>query len=232
MRSDVIYKDSYAKWLDKVLRDEVKRHRNAYESCEAYLRDNAFLVTFTFDHRKITEKREAASKAGQPASQMELSEVAKLYNKVCRSLLGPNYSRRRDDQPMMIAALDAEGTRYGYRIERPKNLHVHSIWILPRGQANRFEEAIQRISGSPNMEGLAFDQIDVRKIVSYRTKPGEPSDVCSYLAKFQGMNTERCWVAEDLQIFPRTRSDQVRPRAPSMVYSQRLQLEAALESAL
>ncbi len=193
----------YSNWIESIIREKVVYWRNGSESCDEYLRTYGFFVTFTFDRGLLSSKKNEASRREIPCGDIEMDEMRKLYNKVLRSFLGSNYSRRLDEAPLAIFSLDAEGTRFGMRNEPLQNLHVHSIWVMRPGQVEPYLGLLELVKSAPWKSGFAFDSIDIRRISKFSDPMGGASLLTSYLTKFQGQNATRCQISNDLMIYPR-----------------------------
>ncbi len=132
----------------------------------------------------------------------EFFNVDRLYKTVCQALLGRNWTRacKRDQQPLMIAAADVNGTRFG-RPTSNENLHIHSLWVCKKGQIEAFDDAIERMKNAPR-HVLDFDQIDVAPIHDMAMRSNGATRLSSYMTKFLGMNAVDMSVTHDLAIYP------------------------------
>lgn len=212
---------AYARWFDKLINDYIDREKIEWQPRENYLQWNARFVTLTFDKRKISRRQSALNASSDTIDKSVFSSnshnndgltaeafnVDRFYKKVCRELLGSNYARKRDQQPMMIAAADANGSKYG-RPQEISNLHFHTLWVFRNKQINSFDSMIDVINNSPRTNEYDFDQIDNRQIDHFREMTDGTSYLSSYVAKFLGVNCADNFVDRDVLIYPRDENGQ------------------------
>ena len=214
-RSKSISND-YAKWVDDLVKSFSDQERVEWQPVENYLLWNALFVTFTFDKRKIARRQSNldaspdsqfildASNVGSDNRQglsPEFFNVDRLYKKVCRTLLGCNYSRRRHVQPLMIAAADVNGTRYWKTAGENENLHVHSLWVFRRGQIAAARSKLEEARDSDRQHEFDFDAIDIRDVDCYDPERSS-ARLSSYLTKFIGFNAMAANGVFDLLVYP------------------------------
>jgi hypothetical protein len=132
----------------------------------------------------------------------EFLNVDRLYKTVCQALLGRNWGRasKRDQQPLMIAAADVNGTRYG-RPASNENLHIHSLWVCKTGQIETLDAVIERIKNDPR-HVLDFDEIDVAPIHDMAMRSNGATRLSSYMSKFLGMNAVDMTISHDIAVYP------------------------------
>ena len=156
-------------------------------------------VTLTFEKNGSGRQRRLAE--GQAVGEVELDGFQHLYNRVCRDLVGRNYHREshRSNLPTVLAFIDAEGSRYWGSMRDARNLHIHSIWVIPASQTDQLEQSLRRGSASLNRYA-PIDAVDI--------KPIDQSDgdslirTVSYSSKLIGFNSMNLGVADDFRVFP------------------------------
>lgn len=193
--------DNYKKWIDERVREAVKGFREGSETLNGYMSENGFFVTLTFNRRLLAAKRLSGDQESMGSYSLEWWELNRLYNVVRRRLLGPNYSRKEDLAPVALVGLDVEGTRYGLGINSIRNVHFHSIWVLPPGYSDAFRDAMTQAAVDPK---FAFDSIRVDRVNDYNK--GGTLALPGYVGKFCERNTARAQVAHDFLILPLGRS--------------------------
>ena len=155
-------------------------------------------VTLTF--KKHHQNRDLSAE-GQPLGERELDTFSLVYNRVCRDVVGRNYHRasHRPNLPDAIALIDAEGSKYWASILEPRNLHIHSIWVIAAEKLNQVKtalaDAVSRIDHPLRVDGIDIKQIDVTDIVSI-------DKVASYSSKLLGFNAAKLTIGEDFRIYP------------------------------
>jgi hypothetical protein len=207
----------YAKWIDERVKAFVSEQINRNQTEESYLQVNARFITLTFDKRMIARRKSGLNdSSGARADQKffkndgqngaglspEFLNVDRLYKTVCQTLLGRNWTRARyrDLQPLMIAAADVNGTRYG-RPTSIENLHMHSLWVCREDQTSAFDAIIERIKNDPRRV-LDFDEIDVAPIHDMSMRSNGATRLSSYMAKFLGMNAVDMTIGQDIALYP------------------------------
>lgn len=208
--------NEFAKWIDKHVTALVDEERFKWQTEQDYLQRNARFITLTFDKRRIARRKsDLNDSSGLRADprllnidrfnkdnlSAEFFNVDRLYKTVCQALLGTNWARKHSKQPLMIAAADVNGTRYG-RPSSMENLHVHSLWVCKRDQIEQFDAAIERVKNDPR-HVLDFDEIDVVTIHDIATRSNGATRLSSYMAKFLGMNATDMIVPQDIAVYPR-----------------------------
>lgn len=205
----------YAKWIDKQAIEFINEERLPGQTAESYLQVNARFITLTFDKRMIARRKsDLNDSSGIGADSMllnidrcnkdglsaEFFNVDRLYKTMCQALLGTNWSRKRGRQPLMIAAADVNGTRYGRPISN-ENLHMHTLWVCKKDQIEAFDAAIERIKNDPR-HVLDFDEIDIVAIHDMATRSNGATRLSSYMAKFLGMNAVDMTISQDMAVYP------------------------------
>lgn len=208
--------DQYALWIDQLLTSFTDPERIEWQPTENYLQWNALFVTFTFDKRKICRRQSALNdssgaigwKSGNNIDlynkddlSAEFFNIDRLYKKVCRAVLGRNYSKHREEQPLLIAAADVNGTRYWKSAGQIQNLHVHSIWVFKKGQIEKARDKLEQVKASEREDEFDFDQVHIADVGRFEEQ-GHPSTVSSYTAKFLGFNAINPRIGIDLAIYP------------------------------
>lgn len=208
---------AYAKWFDERAETFVTEQMTAENDAESYLQANARFITLTFDKRMITRRKSVLNDSsgvradqrgpkGDPTDAVgkspEFFNVDRLYKTVCQALLGTNWARRnrRELQPLMIAAADVNGTRYG-RPATNENLHLHTLWICRPDQIDKFDAVMERIKNDPR-HVLDFEQIDIVPVHDMKARSNGVSRLSSYMAKFLGMNATDMIVPHDTAVYP------------------------------
>ncbi|MRG54578.1 hypothetical protein GF108_03140 [Phyllobacterium sp. SYP-B3895] len=113
--------------------------------------------------------------------------------------------KNRDRLPKMIACADANGTRYWLAMGDVENVHLHTIWMLPADLTEKFKSAINEIQIEWEFTKFDLRDIDIQPMTSFVTDRLRPSVLSSYTSKFLDFNNEKLQVAEDIQIFPRSK---------------------------
>lgn len=197
--------NEYANWIDERIKNFTDPDRPTWQPMESYMQFHAVFVTFTFDKSKIARRRSEISDSLSPIYNHKLSpeflNTDRLYKKMCRELLGSNYTRRRDRQPLMIAAADVNGTRYWDTSGDLQNLHIHSIWVFRPGQIEKAKKKFAMID--TETREYDFSHVDVRDLTSYATSVGNPSKIASYTSKFLGFNAMDMLIGDDFLIYPK-----------------------------
>lgn len=209
--------NEYANWIDQLIISFVDQERIPWQPIENYLQWNALFVTFTFDKRKIGRRKSAlndssASFAFNDGSNVDRSNkddlspeffnIDRLYKKVCRAILGRNYSRHRQSQPLLIAAADVNGTRYWKTAGEIENLHIHTLWVFKKGQIDKAGAKLEKVITSERENEFDFDDIHIEDVNRFDDRNGSPSRLSGYLTKFQGFNAIDPRVGQDLMVYP------------------------------
>lgn len=194
----------FASWIDNRIASFTDPDRPEWQPIENYLQWNAMFVTFMFDKRKIAGRQSKMSDSSSPTPMQVNSPQAlnidRLYKRMCRSLLGSHYPRKREQQPLMIAGADVNGTRYWKTSGELQNQHVHSIWVFKPGQMEKAKGKFASIDlDTPEYD---FANIDVKPIASYRRAGQANSAIASYVSKFLGFNAIDMRVLDDLLSYP------------------------------
>ena len=147
----------------------------------------------------ITFKRSIRPK-GEPPGQAELDAFSHVYNRVCRATIGRNFNRpsKQSLLPRVLAFIDAEGSRFWRTGGDLTNLHIHSIWTVPRAESKRIEATISGQVGIPG--DMVIDAIDIQEIE--RTASRSLRTICSYSSKLIGFNNSKLVIGEDFRSYP------------------------------
>ena len=209
--------NEYANWIDQLITSFVEPERIPWQPIENYLQWNALFVTFTFDKRKIARRQSAlndssasfAFNEGMNVDRLnkddlspEFFNINRLYKKVCRAILGSNYSRHRQSQPLLIAAADVNGTRYWKTAGEIQNLHIHTLWVFKKGQIEKARAKLEEVMTIQRENEFDFDAVHIDEVVRFDNRNGSPSGLSAYLTKFQGFNALDPKVDQGLMIYP------------------------------
>ena len=206
----------YALWIDQLLTSFTDPERIEWQPTENYLQWNALFVTFTFDKRKICRRQSALNDSSGTIGwndgnnidlynkddlSAEFFNIDRLYKKVCRAVLGRDYSKHRQEQPLLIAAADVNGTRYWKSAGEIQNLHIHSIWVFKKGQIEKARDKLEQVKASERENEFDFHEVDIANVGRFEEQ-GHPSALSSYSAKFLGFNAINPRIGLDLAIYP------------------------------
>jgi hypothetical protein len=209
--------NEYATWIDRLIMSFVEPERIQWQPLENYMQWNALFVTFTFDKRKIHRRQSVLNDSsgtiglhdGKNVDRLhkddlspEFFNIDRLYKKVCREILGRNYSRHRQSQPLLIAAADVNGTRYWKTAGEIQNLHVHTVWVFKKGQIEKARAKLEEVMTSERENEFDFDDIHIEEVNRFDDHSGSSSRLSGYLTKFQGFNAIDPKVGQDLAIYP------------------------------
>ncbi|QCJ00073.1 hypothetical protein [Agrobacterium larrymoorei] len=196
--------NAYANWIDERIKNFTDPDRPIWQPLESYMQFHALFVTFSFDSKKIAGRKSEMSDSSSPIYNHKLSpeflNTDRLYKRMCRELLGSNFTRKRDCQPLMIAAADGNGTRYWGTTSDLQNLHIHSIWVFKPGQIEKAKKKFATIDIQTC--DYDFSDVDVRDFTNYMASVGRPSKIASYTSKFLGFNAMDMLIGEDFVIYP------------------------------
>ncbi|MDW9758572.1 hypothetical protein [Sinorhizobium meliloti] len=189
----------YAEWIDNLILEYADRHRVSWQPIDSYIQCNGHFITFSYDRYAISRRKSASNECSTTRLSPEFFNVDCVYKRVCRSLLGRKYFKKRDLQPLMIAAADVNGTRFNPRPESMDNVHIHSFWLLPTGQEHALQVELERAKLDPDMD---FRDIHSERATGLTQTSNEPSRLASYMTKFVGANAIDMRLADDLLIYP------------------------------
>lgn len=207
----------YANWTDRLITSFVDPERIPWQPIENYLQWNSLFVTFTFDKRKIRRRQSALNDSsgtigfngGKNADRLnkddlspEFFNIDRLYKKVCRAILGRDYSKLRQSQPLLIAAADVNGTRYWKTAGEMQNLHIHTLWVFKKGQIDKARAKLEEVVTSDRENEFDFDAVHIDDVNRFDDRDGFPSRLSGYLTKFQGFNAIDMNVGQDLMVYP------------------------------
>lgn len=224
--------NEYASWIDRLITSFSDQERLPLQPIENYLEWNSLFVTFTFDKRKIGRRQSALNDSsasfsfndGNNVDRMnkgnltpQFFNIDRLYKKVCKAILGRNYSKHRQSQPLMIAAADVNGTRYWKTMGEIQNLHIHSVWVFRKGQIEKARARLDEAMISERENEFDFDAVDIRDVDWFDDRNGSPSKLSGYLTKFQGFNSVDMKVGQDLAIYPSERDFRGKWNEDSMI---------------
>ena len=208
--------NEYANWIDQLITRFVEPERIEWQPLENYMQWNALFVTFTFDQRKIRRRQSALNDSSgtngfnegnidqlnKDNLSPEFFNIDGLYKKVCAAILGRNYSRHRQSQPLLVAAADVNGTRYGPPLGEMENLHLHTIWVFRKGQIGKARAKLEEIMVSDREREFDFDQIHIDKVGWFSPGSRSVSQLSSYVSKFLGFNAYKVFIERDISIYP------------------------------
>lgn len=189
----------YAEWIDNLILEYADRHRVSWQPIDSYIQWNGHFITFSFDRYKISRRKSASNEGSTTTLAPEFFNVDCVYKRVCRSLLGRKYFKKRDRQPLMIAAADVNGTRFNPRPDSIDNVHIHSFWLLQTGQEHALRAELEKARLDADMD---FRDIHSEGATGLSRTSCEPSRLSSYMTKFVGTNAIDMRVTDDLLIYP------------------------------
>lgn len=158
---------------------------------------SVLFVTLTF--KQTGRKTQTAE--GQSLGANEMAEFSRLYNLVCRMLVGRHFDKPRNkpNLPPAFAFLDAEGSRYWMGIQELQNLHIHSMWVVPSGKSEECQDLIRSAAltakGPVRVDSVHIEVVDASSIEDLVA-------TTAYSSKLIQMNTERLEIGEDFRVFP------------------------------
>ncbi|KAA9385712.1 hypothetical protein [Neorhizobium galegae] len=208
--------NEYANWIDQLITSFVEPERIQWQPLENYMQWNALFITFTFDQRKIRRRQSALNDSsgtigindGRNVDRLnkddlspEFFNIDRLYKKVCRAILGSNYSRHRQSQPLLVAAADVNGTRYWKTMGEIQNLHIHTLWVFKKGQIEKARATVEEVIVRENE--FDFGDIHIEDVNRFDERDACSSRLSGYLTKFQGFNALDPKIVQDLAIYPR-----------------------------
>lgn len=182
----------YAAWFLDVLEINAK-------TLKTY---SMYFITISFNQKSDHRRRRETE--GFLSNTYEFDAFDLLYNKICRKLVGRNYTRRCNHNrlPETIACIDVAGTRYWTSKGAIENKHIHSVWKIRHEDEKEFEELLNAPEFQIDLDlKIGIDGFDIQEI-----KQGSISDVVnviSYSSKFLKFNEKDCDVEEDLRIYPK-----------------------------
>ncbi|MCQ1776949.1 hypothetical protein NOJ05_07030 [Neorhizobium galegae] len=208
--------NEYGNWIDQLIVGFVDPERIAWQPIENYLQWNSLFVTLTFDKRKIRRRQSVLNdssgtigfnegnidRLNKDNLSPEFFNIDRLYKKVCAAILGRNYSRHRQSQPLLIAAADINGTRYGSPLGEMQNLHLHTIWVFKKGQIDKARAKLEEVMVSDREHEFDFDQVHIDEVGCFNPGSRSVSQLSSYVSKFLGFNADRVFIECDISIYP------------------------------
>ncbi len=202
------FNNAYGFWFDEVIKNYIEKHKNENETIEDYAIENGFFITFNFDTNAVASRKRSLTDSNQNPGSIEFWNVNHFYNVICNRLIGRKFldTKNQDRLPKMIACADVNGTRYWYSMGDVANIHLHSIWILPRDLTESFKTAVNEIQTEWEFSKFDFRQIDIQPISNLSNDKIRPSKLTNYTSKFLRFNNENLQVEEDIMIFPREKS--------------------------
>ena len=183
---------AYSDWFEELIIETIGDPSSS--------RKSIFFVTLTFKSEKIRSRRRRAA-GGEPGS-MEMDAFHHVYNRVCRTLVGRNYHRdvQRDQLPIAVPFLDAQGSKFWRSAGELRGLHIHSIWIVEKDATGAFPTTFEGLKAATFFDRVEIDGADVQGIeVNDRNAIAK---VISYSSKMIGFNNGNLAVAEDFRVYP------------------------------
>ena len=132
-------------------------------------------------------------------ANIQLDEFGRLYFKLNRQLLGNHLDRKRKNQPLCYAFVDAEGSRIGtseiFKCAMP---HIHAVILI----APQNRSAFEKFFSASSYEALA--PLRSINIESYDPKKGSVEKLISYCMKGYLQSNQSHFQREDLwAVFPK-----------------------------
>ncbi|CCE98416.1 hypothetical protein SFHH103_03925 [Sinorhizobium fredii HH103] len=189
----------YAEWIDNLFFEYADRHRVSWQPIESYIQCNGFFITFAFNRYEIGRRKSASNECSTTNLSPEFYNVDCFYKSLCRKLLGRKYFNKRDQQPLMIAAADVNGTRYNPRPYTLDNVHIHSLWLLQPGQKDALKTELDKARTASRLDFEKIHAVEIDRMA--RTSCG-PSTLSSYTMKFLGANAEDMRIVHDVRKYP------------------------------
>ncbi|UVC08989.1 hypothetical protein IHQ71_28415 [Rhizobium sp. TH2] len=191
---------AYADFVDQTIIDfvgDAGTDKGAVDEVQRYLTTHGWFITFTFYDRSCQGLSNRLN-----SDNPLMIKLDHLYKLVCRELLGPRYAKHRNEQPLCIAALDINSTRYRIAPSEVRNPHLHSIWVARPGTETAFISFINHVREDARFGGFGFKDIDIKPIISFKQSVGDQSVLGSYCPKFLGRNTDQMVYADDFRVYP------------------------------
>ena len=185
----------YGKWFDQLIEEFIEGHIDEDKNATDYKVSHGFFITVSFNQNRKT----------RDTPESELETFSRIYNWVLRQIIGRNYHRphNKSKQPLSIACIDANGTRYWKSTGTYQNLHIHSIWIFTPEMVSKFQELISEKNWfEPLKERFDVREIDIQPLTEENRSKTGVSRVSSYTSKMIGWNSIDLQVTDDLRIFP------------------------------
>jgi hypothetical protein len=190
---------AYSAWFNQLINDRLSETGPDGRSPETM---SGYFVTITFDQYGNDRQRRVA--AGHPLGTYEMDAFDVLYNMVCRKLVGRNYNRdcNADRLPLALSFLDAGGSKFWCSTGEMRNLHIHSVWLVPSNKSDEFEALLGAPTGHGTMKTLllGIDAIDVKPVDL--TTPKDVERVTSYGSKLLGFEHEGTLLNEAFRAYP------------------------------
>lgn len=161
------------------------------------VQQSVLFVTLTFKQ----SGRRTQTAEGQSLGANEMAEFSRLYNLVCRMLVGRHFDRPRNkpNLPPAFAFLDAKGSKYWKGLRELENLHIHSMWVVPSDKSeacqNLIHSATSNSGGAVRVDSVHIEVVDASSIEDLVA-------TTAYSSKLIQMNTERLEIGEDFRVFP------------------------------
>lgn len=191
--------NAYATMFDDTVDVFVDNHDVELEGAAHYLARYGYLVTLIFKRRLDL----AFDRSGDKGSA-QFRNLDHIYNLICRRALGRRYAQYRENQPLVIAGLDVNGTRRSKHVSQVENIHIHAIWVTPSTFHGKFVSALFDLKHLKNLEKFDIQRIDVKRLSSMTVRNDGVTSVSSYVAKFLGQNA--VWMqltGDDFRIYPK-----------------------------
>lgn len=192
---------AYGSFIDKTIIDFVSdagAGKVELDEVQRYLTHHGFFITFSF-YERSTGSFTNSSNSDNPL----MIKLGHLFNLACRELLGPRYGKLKSEQPLCVAALDINCTRYTTAPSEVRNAHLHTIWVAQPGTADALFSFMSRVREDGCFSSFGFKDIDIQPISRFEPNGGAASILGSYTMKFLGRNTDQLVYADDFRIFPR-----------------------------
>lgn len=194
---------AYATMFDEAIEDFVEKHDFELQGSSRYLARYGYLVTIIFKRRLNL----AFDHSGD-AFNGEFKNLDHIYNLMCRRVLGRDYAQHRDQQPLVVAGLDVNGTRHSRHVSQVENVHIHSIWVTSSITQAKFVNALFDFSYLKKLEKFDIQRIDVRRLSNMAVGENGVTRVSNYVAKFPGQNAVWLYLGyDDVRLYPKPKAD-------------------------
>jgi hypothetical protein len=183
---------AYSDWFEELIIENIGDPSSSAKSI--------FFVTLTFKNEGSRSRRRLAE--GNEHGRLEMDAFHHVYNRVCRRLIGRNFHREshRDQLPMAVPFLDAQGSKFWRSVGDLRGLHIHSIWIVDKERSDEFHATFEGLKSAVFFDRVEIDAIDVQRVdVDDRNAIAK---VISYSSKMVGFNNRDLRVAEDFRVYP------------------------------
>lgn len=189
----------YTAWVENLIRDFASKHKSPYESDEFYLSNNLLFATFNFDGKNI-KNRARRQESHVPVGETQIEQFTHFYNLVCRRILGRDYHKiPRENKPLCLVSLDANGSRYWRDIGEIDNLHLHSIWVMKPGTIDKFDECRFRALSNGSFD---FSEIHVEPFRADQDREKSLRTLISYTLKLDSLNRREAAIDNTIRIYP------------------------------